>query len=57
MGKLTRAGDPDEIGEALVEVLREPDRYRRPRAFIEQCFSFKETVDRYEQFFRQYARH
>jgi glycosyltransferase involved in cell wall biosynthesis len=57
MGKLTRAGDPDAIGEALVEVLREPDRYRRPRAFIEQCFSFKETVDRYEQFFRQYARH
>ena len=56
MGKLARAGDWRSFGEALVAVLREPARYQRPRAQIEQAFSFPDTVDRYERLFRTYAR-
>ena len=56
MGKLARAGDWRSIGEAIVEVLNNREQYVRPREFIEQCFSFQETVDRYERIFRQYAR-
>ncbi len=56
MGKLARKGDAQSIGEALVDVLDHPDTYRKPRALIEQKFSFQDTVDRYEQQFRAYAK-
>jgi glycosyltransferase involved in cell wall biosynthesis len=56
MGKLAKTGDARSIGEALVEVIRNRDQYVRPRAFIEQTFSFQETVDQYEALLRQYAR-
>ena len=55
MGKLTQPGNAQGIGETIVEVLNHPEKYRRSRAEIEQTFSFAETVDRYEQHFRQYA--
>ena len=55
MGKLTPQGDADAIGAAIVDVLDHPDQYRKPRAEIEQTFSFTETVDRYEQIFRENA--
>lgn len=57
MGKLAQPGDSESIGEAILEVLRHPEQYRKPRERIEQTFSFKETVDRYEQTFRDYANH
>ena len=56
MGRLVPVGDWRALGEALVAVLREPARYQRPRAEIEQAFSFTDTVDRYERLFRKYAR-
>jgi glycosyltransferase involved in cell wall biosynthesis len=56
MGKLAQPGDAQSIGEALVAVLDNPDQYHREREVIENTFSFKETVDRYERLFRQYAR-
>ena len=56
MGKLATAGDWRSIGEALVDVLQHRDQYIKPRTFIEAKFSFKETVDRYEKVFREYAR-
>lgn len=55
MGKLARKGDWRSIGEALVEVLDHPERFRKTREFIEQVFSFKETVDQYEQHFYAHA--
>ncbi len=55
MGKLARKGDWESIGAALLDVLRNPDRYRKPREFIEHVFSFQETVDRYEKQFHTYA--
>ncbi|MDX2163102.1 MAG: glycosyltransferase family 4 protein [bacterium] len=56
MGKLARQGDPVSVGESLVEVLAHREAYVQSRSFIEQCFSFQETVDRYEKFFYEFAR-
>lgn len=56
MGRLATVGDWRSIGEALVEVIRNREQYVRPRAAIEQTFSFEETVDRYEAIFREYAK-
>lgn len=55
MGKLARKGDDRSIGEALVEVLDHPERFRKTRDFIESVFSFKQTVDEYEKHFYTYA--
>lgn len=56
MGLLARQGDAASIGQALVAVLDDPDRYRKPRALIAETFSFERTVDGYERLFREYAR-
>ncbi|PJF41520.1 MAG: glycosyltransferase family 1 protein [Chloroflexi bacterium] len=56
MGKLAQKGDWRSIGEALVDVLDNPDAYHRSREYIEKCFSFQETVDRYEKHLRNHAR-
>lgn len=56
MGKLARQGDWRSIGEALVEVISNRETYVKPRAFIEQIFSFQETVDCYESQLRAYAK-
>jgi glycosyltransferase involved in cell wall biosynthesis len=55
MGKLAKAGDPVAMGEAVIDILNNPDQYIRPREEIEQCFSFQETVNRYEQLFYENA--
>ncbi len=55
MGKLAHAGDWQSIGETIVEVLDDPEKYQRSKAEIEASFSFKETVDRYEALFREYS--
>jgi glycosyltransferase involved in cell wall biosynthesis len=55
MGTLAHRGDYRSIGEAILEVLDHPEQYLKSRQEIEQIFSFKETVDRYEQLFRAYA--
>lgn len=55
MGKLANVGDWRSIGEAIVEVIQNREQYLRPREFVEQCFSFQETVDQYEAIFRTYA--
>ena len=51
MGKLAEPGDHVSMGNAIVEILNNPDQYRRSREEIEACFSFEETVDGYEQSF------
>lgn len=57
MGKLVPPGDAQAIGAALVEVIEHRADYVRPAAEIEAIFSFKETVDQYEAYFRDAARH
>lgn len=56
MGKIAEKGDWRSIGEAVLDVLDQPDAYRKSRHEIEAIFSFKDTVDRYEQLFTEYAR-
>jgi glycosyltransferase involved in cell wall biosynthesis len=55
MGKLAKPGDAEAIGAAILDVLRARAVYIKPRAEIEAAFSFKETVDQYEQHFRTAA--
>jgi hypothetical protein len=39
-----------------VDILNEPEKYQKSRVHIETIFSFEETVNRYEELFRKYAR-
>lgn len=55
MGVLTEKGSWESIGNAIVEVLDNPEKYRKTYEEIDNTFSFKETVDRYEAIFREYA--
>lgn len=56
MGKLAKKGDAQSIGQAVVAILNEPEKYTKSREHIESSFSFEETVNRYEDLFRKYAR-
>jgi len=56
MGKLAEQGNPQSIGQSVVDILDEPEKYQHSREHIESCFSFQETVDRYEEIFREHAR-
>ncbi len=56
MGKLANQGDSESLGEALVDVIEHREQYVKPRAEIERCFSFQETVDQYEKYFTEFAR-
>jgi glycosyltransferase involved in cell wall biosynthesis len=56
MGKLAQQGSWESIGQAVVDILNEPEKYHKSREYIESCFSFKETVDCYEALFLKYAR-
>ncbi len=56
MGLLAPREDWRAIGEAIVEVLRDHERYVRPHDEIARLFSVEETITRYEQLFRLHAR-
>ena len=56
MGLLARVGDWRDIGRALVRVLQQPGRFRRPGSEIERAFCFRDTVERYERLFHLHAR-
>lgn len=55
MGKLTQAGDWRSIGAALADVIRNREQYVKPRAEIEQIFSFQQTVNSYERILSEHA--
>jgi glycosyltransferase involved in cell wall biosynthesis len=55
MGRLAQPGSAESIGEAILEVLRNREDYVKSRSDIEATFSFKETVDQYEHYFRAAA--
>ncbi|MAU09246.1 MAG: hypothetical protein CL607_05450 [Anaerolineaceae bacterium] len=56
MGELAQQGNAQSFGEALVKVLDNPESYIKSREEIESIFSFKETMDTYENLFYEYAR-
>ncbi|RMG89546.1 MAG: glycosyltransferase family 1 protein, partial [Chloroflexi bacterium] len=53
MGRLVPRGDWRAIGEAVIDVYENLDKYVRTREEIESVFSFQETVDHYERIFRE----
>jgi glycosyltransferase involved in cell wall biosynthesis len=53
MGEVVPPGNPRALGEALLGVLDNPERYVRPRSEIERIFPLQQAVDRYETVFRQ----
>lgn len=55
MGRLAKPGSAESIGDQIVEVLRNRQEVVKSRADIEAAFSFKETVDQYEHYFRAAA--
>jgi glycosyltransferase involved in cell wall biosynthesis len=56
MGRLAEQGNAESIGEAVVEILNNPDAYHKSREEIERIFSFQDTVDGYERIFYEHAR-
>lgn len=56
MGKIVPRGDHQAIGEAVVEILQNPERYRHTRAEIETFFNYDETISRYEKHMRNAVR-
>ena len=56
MGVLAKAGDAISIGEAVLAVLADRAGYSKPREEIARVFSFDETLKKYEDLFRRYAR-
>ncbi len=56
MGKLAKKGDWRSIGEAIIEVLDDPNKFVKPREFIAEIFSYEKTVDQYEAIFHEFAK-
>lgn len=56
MGKLARPGDWRLIGETILEVLDDRERFVKPKETIAETFSLDDTLDQYEATFREFAR-
>jgi glycosyltransferase involved in cell wall biosynthesis len=53
MGEVVPPRDPAALAAAVVRVLRDPDRYRRPRSEIAKHFSTARTCAAYLRLFRE----
>lgn len=56
MGRLAPAGDPVAFGNAVNEVLADPDTYTRTAAEVGDALGLDTTISRYEQVLRDAAR-
>jgi glycosyltransferase involved in cell wall biosynthesis len=56
MGLLVPPRNPQALGEGIIEVLDNPDKYYKPLDMIDAAFNLNETVDRYECHLRAAAR-
>ncbi len=56
MGKIVPRGDWKAIGQAVIDILDDPQQYHRPQTEIEATFNFEETVRRYEKHLGNAAR-
>jgi glycosyltransferase involved in cell wall biosynthesis len=55
MGRIARTGDAADLAGKVLEVLAEPQRYRRPRREIRAAFSTDRTFSEYEALYRSVA--
>lgn len=53
MGKIVPTEDPQALGQALVEIMKYPDRFVKGRSHIERAYNLTETIDRYERVFQE----
>lgn len=53
MGEIVPIADAHGLAEGLLKVLRDPQRYVKPRAEIMRIFELARTVDEYERLFRE----
>ncbi|MBX3063754.1 MAG: glycosyltransferase family 4 protein [Anaerolineae bacterium] len=51
MGLIVPRGDHRAIGEAVIEIMQNREKYVKPREHILNIFNFEETINRYEQTF------
>ena len=52
MGRITQPRNPDRLAVDILDVIRNRDRYVRPREQIADRFSVEATVDAYERLYR-----
>src|SRR5258708_8604323 len=57
MGQIVPRGDSRAIGQAVLDILADPARYRKPHELILRTFNFDETINRYERQFQRAATH
>jgi len=53
MGEIVPIADARGLAEGIIKVLRDPQRYIKPRAEIMQVFELARTVDAYEKLFEE----
>jgi glycosyltransferase involved in cell wall biosynthesis len=53
MGKIVPRGDWKAIGNAVLDILAAPEKYRKTRAEIDSIFNLDKTIDCYESQFRR----
>ena len=56
MGRLARPGNWRSIGENILAVLAEPERYQKPREMVEKYYSVTQSITQYEHLFRELLR-
>ncbi len=57
MGQIVPRGDSKAIGQAVLDILADPAKYRKPHELILRTFNFDETINRYERQFQRAAAH
>lgn len=53
MGRVVPAGDDAALAEAIIDVVSNPDRYRKPRAAIAHLYNTGRTAQEYERLYRE----
>jgi glycosyltransferase involved in cell wall biosynthesis len=56
MGEVVAPCNADALADALVRVIQNPDRYRRPRQEVARAFDLEEAIGAYEQLFEEVTR-
>ena len=56
MGRLARPGNWRSIGENILAILAEPERYQKPRETVEKHYSVTQSITQYERLFRELLR-
>ena len=56
MGRIVPRGDWQAIGQAVIDIVQNPEQYQIPKDKVEAMFNFTETVRRYQNHLHEAAR-